>query len=66
MQTLLSEIAFLLGEESQEAGVQIIFLSSESFRASNLPEKDYASWKVLMYLIIPFRSDEFFKINKGT
>lgn len=68
MQTLLSEIAFLLGEESQEAGEQIIFLSSGSFRASNLPEKDYASWKVLMYLIryIPFLSDEFFKINKGT
>lgn len=66
MQTLLREIAFLLGEESQEAGEQISFVSSGSFRASNLPEKDYASWKVLMYLITPFLSDEFFRINKGT
>lgn len=66
MQTLLREIAFLLGEESQETGEQIIFLSSGSFRASNLPKKDYASWKVLMYFIIPFISDEFFRINKGT
>lgn len=35
MQTLLKEIAFLLGEESQETEEQIIFLSSGSFRASN-------------------------------
>lgn len=48
MQTFLKEIAFLLGEESQETEEQIIFLSSVSFRASKLPEKDYASWKVLM------------------
>lgn len=39
MQTLLREIAFLLGEESQETGEQIISLSSGSFRASKLPEK---------------------------
>lgn len=65
MQTLLREIAFLLREESQETGKQITFLSSGSFRASKCPEKDYASWKVLMYLIIPVFSDEFFGINKG-
>lgn len=66
MQTLLREIAFLLGEEAQETEEQIIFLSSGSFRASVLPEKDYALWKVLMYLIIPFLSEEFFGIKKGT
>lgn len=66
MQTLLREIAFLHGEEAQETEEQIISLSSGSFRASALPEKDYALWKVLMYLIIAFLSEEFFGIKKGT
>lgn len=42
------------------------FSQLRSFSASKLPEKDYALWKVLMYLIIPCLSDEFFGINKGT